>query len=81
VTDKNTGEYSSTKAPDTREHAEERKGNMTDPRLIPGGARGSNAPQGMEALDRENLPGGTDPGQTQPAEPEANDDAKVKARD
>jgi hypothetical protein len=78
VTDKNTGEYSSTKAPDTREHAEERNGNMTDPRLIPGGARGSHAPQGMEALDREDLPGrGIDPGQTRAAEP----DVKVKVPD
>jgi hypothetical protein len=65
VAKKDTGEYSSSKAPDTRKHAEEREGNMVDTRLIPGGAHGSNAPQGMEALDRDAVPNGaTNLGQT-----------------
>ena len=62
--DKDTSEYSSSKAPDTREHAEEKKDNFQDMRLIPGGARGSDRPQGMDALDRATVPSGaTDPGQ------------------
>lgn len=58
MTKKDTSEYSSTKAPETREHADEKAGNMEDPRLLPGGARGSRAPQGMDALDRDTVPSG-----------------------
>jgi len=46
-----TAEYSSSKAPDTREHAEERK-SQPDGRLIPGGPLGTPDPTGMEGLDR-----------------------------
>ena len=58
-------EYSPTKAPDTAEHAEERDP-VVDPRLIPGGAEPrSDTPQGMEGLDRQQLPGSaTDYGAT-----------------
>jgi hypothetical protein len=53
-----TSDYSPTKAPDTAEHAEERDP-VVDPRLIPGGAEPrTDTPQGMEALDRQQLPGG-----------------------
>jgi hypothetical protein len=53
-------EYSSTKSPETAEHAEERDP-VVDPRLIPGGAEPrSDTPQGMEGLDRTQLPGGGD---------------------
>ncbi|HEX6975338.1 MAG TPA: hypothetical protein VF147_13125 [Vicinamibacterales bacterium] len=55
---KDTSEYSSTKAPETQKHAQEKKGNFTDMRLIPGGARGSDQPQGMDALDRDLVPSG-----------------------
>jgi hypothetical protein len=70
-----TSEYSSSKAPETREHAEERKGNLDDPRLVPGGARGTNHPQGIDALDRDTVPNGAaDPGVTRygdsPREPD-----------
>ena len=49
---KDTAEYSSSKAPDTRKHAEERE-TVADSRLIPGGAHGTPSPQGMAALDRD----------------------------
>lgn len=56
--DKDTSEYSSTKAPETAEHAEERDPNV-DPRLIPGGAEPrSDTQQGMAGLDRDDVPGG-----------------------
>ena len=60
-----TSEYSATKAPETREHAEERD-DIVDPRLIPGGAEPRTAaPQGMAGLDRDAVPNGaTDTGQT-----------------
>jgi hypothetical protein len=52
-----TSDYSPTKAPDTAEHAEERD-SVVDPRLIPGGAEPrTDTPQGMEGLDRQQLPG------------------------
>jgi hypothetical protein len=52
-----TSDYSSTKAPDTAEHAEERD-SVIDFRLIPGGAEPrTDTPQGMEGLDRQQLPG------------------------
>ena len=47
---KDTSEYSSTKAPETREHAEE-KDEQRDTRLQPGGATGSPTAQGMAGLD------------------------------
>ncbi|MEO6213447.1 MAG: hypothetical protein ABIP65_07445 [Vicinamibacterales bacterium] len=52
MTKKDTSEYSSTKAPETRPAAEERDGNHAST-LIPGGALGSPSPQGMAALERE----------------------------
>lgn len=62
---RDTSEYSSTKAPETREHAEERDP-YVDSRLIPGGAEPrSPTDQGMAGLDRESVPNGaTDSGQT-----------------
>lgn len=49
---KDTAEYSSSKAPETRKHAEEKE-TTRDWRLQPGGANGSPTQQGMAALDRE----------------------------
>ena len=64
MANKDTAEYSSTKAPETREHAEERD-NVTDTRLLPGGASGTPWPQGMAALEREDVPSeARDTGQT-----------------
>jgi len=61
-----TTEYSASKAPETRRHAEERAPeDVKDARLIPGGAHGATAPTGMAALDREQVPNrATNPGQT-----------------
>jgi hypothetical protein len=50
-----TGEYAPTKAPETREHAEE-KATQPDSRLKPGGAHGSPVTIGMDALDRDQVP-------------------------
>lgn len=60
-----TSEYSSTKAPDTRDAAEERE-EFSDPRLIPGGAEPrTHTQQGMAGLDRDTVPSGaSDTGQT-----------------
>jgi hypothetical protein len=60
-----TSEYSSSKAPETREHAEERDP-YVDSRLIPGGAEPrTHTDQGMAGLDRTAVPNGaTDTGQT-----------------
>ena len=60
-----TSEYSSTKAPETREHAEERD-HEVDPRLLPGGAEPrTHTPQGIAGLDRDTVPNrATDSGQT-----------------
>lgn len=56
--DKDTAEYSSTKAPETAEHAQEQDPGV-DPKLIPGGAEPkSNTQQGMAGLDRDTVPGG-----------------------
>lgn len=53
-----TSDYAPTKAPDTAEHAEERDP-AVDPRLMPGGAEPrTDTPQGIEGLDRQQLPGG-----------------------
>ena len=57
MTQKDTSEYSSTKAPETRPEAEEKDG-ISDTRLIPGGAEPkTHTPQGMEGLDRADVPG------------------------
>lgn len=60
-----TSEYASTKAPDTREAAEERD-DFADMRLIPGGAEPrTHTQQGMAGLDRDTVPSeATDIGQT-----------------
>ena len=60
-----TSEYSSTKAPDTRDAAEERD-EFSDSRLIPGGAEPrTHTQQGMAGLDRDTVPNeATDTGQT-----------------
>jgi len=56
--DRDTSEYSSTKAPETAEYAEERDP-VVDPRLIPGGAEPrSDTQQGMAGLDRAEAPNG-----------------------
>ena len=46
-------DYSSTKAPETRHEAEERRPHGTDSRLHPGGATGAPGDPGMSSLDRE----------------------------
>ena len=63
--DKDTSEYSSTKAPETRQEAEE-KVSQPDPRLIPGGAEPRTpSQQGMAGLERDDVPGhASDTGQT-----------------
>ena len=50
-----TGDYSATKAPDTRKHAEEQ---VTTPdfRLKPGGRLGAPALQGMAGLEPQDVP-------------------------
>ena len=64
MANRDTAEYSATKAPDTRKHAEERE-TVDDSRLVPGGAHGTPSPQGMAALDREDVPSeARDSGQT-----------------
>ena len=50
-----TSAYAPTKAPETSKHAEERE-TQPDARLIPGGAHGSPAAIGMDALDRDQVP-------------------------
>ncbi len=65
MTKTETGEYSSSEAPEIRKHAEEREGNYSDWRLVPGGVHGLSLPQGIEALYRETVPGeATEPVQT-----------------
>ena len=54
--DRDTSEYAPSKAPETREEAEERDG-ISDSRLIPGGAEPrTHTPQGMDGLDRADTP-------------------------
>lgn len=54
--DRDTSEYSSSLAPETRKHAEGRDGEV-DSRLIPGGEEpASDTPQGMAELDRDQVP-------------------------
>jgi hypothetical protein len=55
MANKDTAEYSATKAPETKPQAEERV-TTADHRLIPGGAHGAPALQGMAALDRADVP-------------------------
>jgi hypothetical protein len=50
-----TSEYSSSKAPDIRDQAEEQT-SQPDSRLLPGGPHGTPGPTGMSALDREQVP-------------------------
>jgi hypothetical protein len=53
---KDTGEYSSSKAPETQQQAEEH-GEFADPRLIPGGAEPrTHTAQGMAGLERDAVP-------------------------
>jgi hypothetical protein len=55
--DKDTSEYSSSKAPETRAEAEE-KVSQPDPRLTPGGAEPKTpTPQGMAGLERDDATG------------------------
>jgi hypothetical protein len=62
---KDTSEYSASKAPETREHAEERD-QAVDSRLLPGGAEPrTHTDQGMAGLDRDTVPNrAADTGQT-----------------
>ena len=61
---KDTAEYSSSKALETRKEAEEKEPTQ-DWRLQPGGAMGSPTQQGMAGLDRAMVPSGArDPEQT-----------------
>jgi hypothetical protein len=54
-----TTEYAPSKAPETREHAEERSPDaVCDPRLLPGSAHGSPSDVGMSGLDRASVPNG-----------------------
>lgn len=56
-----TTEYAPSKAPDTREHAEDRsRDSVTDPRLLPGGARAATADVGMSGIDRAAIPSEAD---------------------
>jgi hypothetical protein len=55
--DRDSSEYSPSKAPETREHAEEQDP-VVDSRLIPGGAEPrTHTQQGMAGLDPDALPG------------------------
>ena len=67
MTKKDTSEYSSTKAPETRPAAEERD-NRRDSTLIPGGALGSPTAQGMAGLDEQ--PEGAQPEPIQTSSPD-----------
>lgn len=59
-----TTEYSPSKAPDTRKHAEEKE-SITDSRLIPGGGHGVASDPGMAGLDHDTVPNGANaPGLT-----------------
>ncbi len=53
--EKDTSEYSASKAPETKAEAEEPLP-YSDMRLIPGGRLGSPAELGMSALDRDDVP-------------------------
>ena len=65
MANKDTAEYSASKAPETRKQAEEHE-TTPDTRLTPGGAHGTPTLQGIAGLDREDVPSqATDSGQTQ----------------
>jgi hypothetical protein len=54
-----TTEYAPSKAPETREHAEDRSPDgVTDSRLVPGSAHGTPFDVGMSGLDRATVPNG-----------------------
>ena len=60
---KDTAEHSASKAPETRQEAEEANG-PSDTRLIPGGAHGSAFDVGMSGMDRDAaISGGRSTGQ------------------
>ena len=53
-------DYSSTKAPETQQEAEERHPHPSDTRLQPGGKAGAAGDPGMSSLDRDtHVTGGT----------------------
>jgi hypothetical protein len=54
-----SSEYAPSKAPDTRQHAEERE-TVIDERLLPGGAHGAAVDVGMSGIDRAAIPTGAD---------------------
>ena len=54
-----SSEYAPSKAPDTRQHAEERE-TVIDERLLPGGAQGAVEEIGISGLDRAAIPTGAD---------------------
>ena len=59
-----SSEYAPSKAPETRDEAEEKE-SVVDSRLIPGGGRGATANVGMSEMDRADVPTeATDLGQT-----------------
>ena len=65
MANKDTAEYSASKAPETRKEAEEQE-TTVDTRLIPGGAHGTPFLQGVAGLNREDVPSeARDSGQTQ----------------
>jgi hypothetical protein len=71
--DRDSSEYSSSKAPETREQAEE-KDDAVDSRLLPGGAEPRTpSQQGMAALDHDAVAGGSDD-RPQPREGDAGTD-------
>jgi hypothetical protein len=51
-------DYSSTKAPETQDAAEQREAPGPDKRLMPGGEHGVAADPGMSSLDRDQQPSG-----------------------
>jgi hypothetical protein len=54
-----TTEYAPSRAPETREHAEDRSpDSVTDDRLLPGGSHGAAGDVGMSGLHRETVPNG-----------------------
>jgi hypothetical protein len=52
---KDTSDYSASKAPETREHADETE-SQPDRRLEPGGPLGTPAPTGMSGMDPRDVP-------------------------
>jgi hypothetical protein len=54
-TDRDTTDYSATKAPENKDHVESRT-TSGDSRLTPGGAHGAPVEVGMSGLDRRTVP-------------------------